>query len=459
MRRLTVATVSVAASLALAACAERDTTSPRAIAPDQANAANVPAPPASTCDINATKAAARGYFTSSQDIAFGLIGDMSKALGNLDYTTANAKAWAILEDVAAERLTSAVTNGSFGSPFVIDVLRCVSDLASSAVPPAKITIDPNFIANAALVLNSGLFDVRGTGAASAAPAWGKVNDAGGSHPRTFGAPRWGVEAVDNTTWFGFQHLVYGYPTSVGTPVLGPTSINSNDVLGGGPYNAFEISTVPFESHHPGLRVGTCIKSNLATDGVVNHLVHNNNEILTNYAPSFGFCDPLAVALAPVPSTWYGSAVQRLASIFSVSNAFADDAFIGGLPDGWSPFGYGPVTAANTLLSSVAPLPAAVTTVTSPNVTNNSIIVLAAVSGVGVPGVTVTVSIAGNNGLPAGATFEDGGVTKTSTTLDGGIVTINYGFLKAGGYTVTVSGSLDGFPVGNTYSYFVNVKNQ
>jgi len=79
--------------------------------------------------------------------------------------------------------------------------------------------------------------------------------------------------------------------------------------------------------------------------------------------------------------------------------------------------------------------------------------------VGVPGVTVTISIAGNSGQSAGALFDNGLTTKSGVTGAGGLVTIKYGIGKAGGYTINASGTFDGNnPVGNTLSKFINVKN-
>jgi hypothetical protein len=414
--------------------------------------------PTTVCDPNATKSAARSAFSSSQDIGISLAGDLAKAFQGADYATANAKAWAILEDLAAERLTAAAPNALNNGVLAVDVLRCVSDL-SSGTPPAQVTIPQAFLDNATLILSSGIFDVRGGAAVNSGPALGKVTDAS-SHLRAFGAPRWGVEAVDGTTWFGTQHLVFGYPTLVGLPILGSKSIDGNDILGG-TYNAFELSSVPTETSHSGLRVGACVKQNLTSgDGTVNRLVHNNNEILINSAPLF-MCDPSLQALLP-SSSWFASAAQRVAAFFSVSNAYADDDFIGGLPSGWSPFEYGPVNAGNIVLSSII-APANTTVSTAPQ---DSVVVFAGVpnpdptkASVGVPGVTVTISIVGNSGQSAGATFDNGLTTKSGVTDANGRVTIKYGIGKAGGYTINTTGTFDGNnPVGNVLSTFINVKN-
>src|SRR5690242_9052414 len=76
--RTTVATViAVAASLTLAACAERDTTSPRAAAPDRADASGNPNQ--GSCNFNNVKSAAGNYFVSNKDTVYGLIKSMSGA--------------------------------------------------------------------------------------------------------------------------------------------------------------------------------------------------------------------------------------------------------------------------------------------------------------------------------------------------------------------------------------------
>lgn len=457
MRRIPVALITLVASSVVAACSGRDTTAPRGVAPDLANYATSPGPSA-TCDFNAIKAAARNYFTSSQDPAFGLISDMSKAFGAADYATANAKAWAIGELVANERLKPATTNGSFGSVFVIDVLRCVSDLSAS--PVARITIPDDFINHAPAVLNSGLWEIRGGTAASSDPALGKVtSNLVTPNARGFGTPGWGVESATGT-WFSTQHAVYGYPTST-TNLLGPTSINANDALGGS-YDGFELGTVPEDvADHSNLRVGVCVAANgTALDGTTNRLVHNNDEILVNSSPS-ALCTTYStgVASAERATSWYALAMHRATALFAVTPlyAFGED-LIGGLPSGWSPFSYGAVNASAIKISFVTPPPPNTDTITT-----NTVVVKAIVTNgtdtAGVPGVIVKISISGNSGQAGGAVFQPGGTTfVTGTTNKDGLATITYIIGKAGGYTLTTSGTYDGSAVANTLLSTVNVKN-
>lgn len=457
MRRKSAALVPLVGLLVLGACTGRDSTAPRGIAPDVANSATSPGP-SSTCDFTAVKAAARDYFTSNQDPVYALIGDMSKAYGAGDYTTANTKGWAIGELVANERLTSATTNGSFGSVFVIDVLRCISDL--SVNPAVRITVPDDFITHAAAVLNSGIWEIRGPSATSAAPALGKVvSNLVTPNARGFGTPGWGVESSTGT-WFSTQHAVYAYPTST-TTLLGPTSINTNDALGGS-YDGFELGTVPEDVvDHSNLRVGVCLQANGAlSDGSVNRLVHNNNEILVNSSPS-ALCTTYSTGVASAvraTTTWYANLMQRATALFRPSILYAQDDFIGGLPSGWSPFSYGAVNAGAITLSFVAAPPPNTDTLTA-----NTAIVKATVTNgtdtAGVPGVIVTISISGNSGQAGGATFQNGTTSVTGTTDKNGLASITYIMGKAGGYTLTTTGTFDGHAVGNTLVSTVNVKNQ
>src|SRR5690242_1026367 len=76
MRRLTVATI-VASSLALAACAERDSTSPRSINPGQASFAG--GPNSTACSFTNIDKAAKAYFTSNQDPVYSILSTWSTA--------------------------------------------------------------------------------------------------------------------------------------------------------------------------------------------------------------------------------------------------------------------------------------------------------------------------------------------------------------------------------------------
>ena len=446
MRRKSAALLMFVGSVILSACTGRDSTSPRGVAPDQANYATSPGPSA-TCDFNAIKTAARNYFTSQQDSAFTYDQALQKAYnGGLDGNATNV-GWQIGRLVARERLTSATTNGAAGSVYLIDVMRCMSDVRGT-VPYASLTIPSDFMNNAALILDSGIWDIR-TGGATGAPTLGKVK-AGGT--RAFGAPRWGVETQTSaTTWPGsITYAVFGYPIKVGTPLLNsPTNINTNDDLlttyvgaGTAPFNAFELGSVPDDLPRDGLRVGMCAYSDpTANDGQENLLVHNNSQILPTDSPN-QMCSSGLIAAAAVAPTWYASIVHRAASVFTPQVAFAQisdcSTCIGGLPSDWSPFGPGTLTASGIVLS-VVQQPA-----NSFVDSTNTIVVKATFSGQAAPGVKIdSITVANNSGSPAGAVIGTSNITTTSFTAADGTFTITFTVRKAGGYLVSVWSSLDG----------------
>ena len=458
MRRLTVATVSVAASLALAACAERDTTSPRSVA---ASRASYTLTPSGTCDFGAIQQAGQAYFAVyGNDPVKDLVKSMKDA-----YNTAGGGAvaatpfgWNVLKRVADARLTSATNGGADGRVFVIDVLRCMADLSSASTPKPALPFDTALTNHLEAVLNSGLFEVRGQGA-SPDPAFGKVKSGG---TRTFGSPRWGVEKANQTTpataWPDLTYLVYGYPTQIGSPVLGdPGAINANDDLGG-TYNGFDLGTVPFKSSHPGLLVGMCVTSNPAGAGSIEWLVHNNAEVLVNNSPT-QLCSGTYTASARIAPAWYAQATGRALSLLAPKQLFAQGGFdsrcddcIGGLPSGWSPFGKGLITATG----------AVVTFNTQPGNTTEftdiTVQIKVTQNGIKLPGQTInSIGVLNNQGAPAGAIIVQDNLPVT--TNSDGIATVVFQVGKPGSYYVTIGGIIDGATFGPATSKKFNVKNQ
>jgi hypothetical protein len=457
MRRVHVALITLVGSLVVAACSERDTTSPRAIISGQSNASNTPPGPSLTCDFGATKTANRNAFSSSQDSSFTYVSAMQKAYNGGVDDKATLIGWQIGRLVAKERLTSAIKDGTALATFLVDVTRCMSDLAAGQThgfyPPLPIA--QKFIDNAVSVLTSGIWEVRGgTGVNSQVPAAGRVIDKS-TGVRAFGQPRWGAEAASSpAAWPGVtQYAVFGYPTNIGALVIGAaTNINTNEV----PANAFELGTLPDNTPKTGIRVGICIQTDV-TGGVVNRVVHNNAEILDS---SFltQLCSTTVtgyVAMGPAPSSWYASVLHQAGTFFAPNNLLADDdcAFcIGGLPSGWSPFSTGAITASNVVL----------TITTQPSNTrvsqtaNDVAVVHATINGVPLVGVVIdSIAVSNNSGSPAGAVITDfvHGTTNTS-----GDATISFSVGKPGGYLITVLGHLDSFGTQSTTSKLFNVKN-
>ena len=434
MRRSAVAvSVVAAAALVFVACSERETTSPRL--PGSANF-SVTLTYATSCDFTQISKAAKNYFTSSQDPVYTLIGNMKQAGGGT--AAATTIGWQILKQVAGERLSSATGASSDGAVFVNDILRCTT---LTFPPAAGSAIQQRFLDNLALVLSAGVFNVRGTGFATDPAA------ALDGSPQVFAQPRWGVEAV--SAWPAGPALVWGYPLAIGNVVLNPaTNINTNGT--GGPYNGFELGTIPDATSKTGLRVGVCFPS--TTNGnTANRLVHNNSEILVNNGPGALCSMPNPVASIDARA-WYTRALARAASLLAPTTAHAmqEGVEIGGLPSSWSPFASGALLGTNIVL----------TFPTQPNDAvvggNVHFVVNAAINGVPVPGTDITVSIDNNQGVPAGAIIT-GGLT-TVTTDASGNSTFDITIGKPGGYLIAAGGSLTGITTASTLSAQLHIKN-
>ena len=241
MRRSAVVLPLFAAALVFVACSERDSTSPRL--PSGANFSQA-LTPATTCDFTQISKAAKVYFTSGQDPVFTLIGNMKAAAE----PARTSLGWQIMRQVAAERLSSATGASSDGAIFVNDVLRCTT---YSFPPTLSSEVQQNFLTNLALVLGSGVFNVRGgtgdpTDAAAALDASSRV----------LAQPHWGVEGHP---WANDgPYLVWGYPALVPNVVVSPaTNINTNVA---GTYNGFELGTIPNSHSKSGMLVGICYQS-------------------------------------------------------------------------------------------------------------------------------------------------------------------------------------------------------
>ena len=467
MRRITVATISVAASLALAACAERDTTSPRSISSGDPSFARG----GSTCNFSTVKSAAQAYFTSNQDPVYDMIKVMQSAFqtANGGNVAATPEGWVILSRVADKRLTDSTGNGSAGAAFVVSVAACMADLAANSSPlalPTALTDSGN--ANLARVLNSGLFEIR-QGGSTGAPAAGK-NKQGGT--RSLDKPTWGVETkTDTSAWPGtIKYAVVGYPIKDSNPLLkNAQAIDTVDDLSATyqsqgmtpwPYfNAFELLTLPTAAvtDHSTLRVGICIDQNAASgNGSVYYLVHADAELLPNSNPAT-LC-ALTVA-STMRAPWYTRLAQGAVNFFKPATLFAfqERDFIGGLPSGWSPQEAGQLDASKVTI--------AITTQPRNNVrdsTDNTLGVTATLTGATtpVPGVSVdSLVVLNNQGSPAGAVIVKDSTYLPQITDKSGKATVHFQIGKPGAYYIVVYASLDGvaLPASSTSGKF-NVKN-
>ena len=468
MRRLTVATVSVAASLALAACAERDTTSPRAISSSGASFARG----GSSCVFNTVSSTAQAYFTSNQDPVFDMIKVMKDAFNtnNGGNVAATPEGWVILSRVADKRLTDSTGGGAAGAAFVVAVANCMADLAANTSPltlPAALTANSNALL--IRVLNSGIWEIRNGGSTVGGPAAGKNKQ---GTVRALGSPTWGVErATTSTPWPGtITYAIIGYPIKDANPLLtNAQQIDQSDDLAATyqaetptspwPFNAFELQTLPTTAvtDHSTLRVGICVQNNATTnDGSVYYLVHNDAELLPNSNPA-ALC-ALTVANG-LTGPWYNRLAQGAARFFKPGVLFAkvdDGDFIGGLPSGWSPQGAGQLDASKVTLT--------ITTQPRNNVrdsTDNSLVVTATITGsiTPVPGVNITgLTVLNNQGAPAGAVIVQGSTNLPETTDHDGNATVHFKIGKPGAYYIVVTSNLDGGAIASPTSIKFNVKN-
>lgn len=434
MRRSSVALFTLVGSFVLAACSgDNTTTSPRGMAPRTSSASAVVIPP---CSFSTVSQAAKNYF-SNKDTVFSMIGDMKTTFSKSGRAAATPKGFDILKRTEVVRRQGLeIGSGAVGGSFVVDLVGCMD----VGVP------DTAF--NPSAALTSGIFAVRGDIAAdSAALAY----TASANTPATFASPLWGVEPGPGNNWtrpvadapYG-RYLVYGYP-------------RTGDILTGG----FELGSLPTTVGADTtqlFRVAVCVQQ--AQGSIVNRLIHGGL-ILTGISTTSqgaSFC-PSGLGSAANRS-WYRALASRVLSVFAPRAAVAQDGFtfgIGGLPDGWSPFTPNTIPAANVALSFTA-LPT-----NAVDSTNTTVVVHATAPGfANVPGVLVTIAIAGNSGQPASAVLLPGsgpngtGFTVATNKNGDAIFVIQIG--KSGGYTLTAAGQLSGLPTQSVTSTVFNVKN-
>jgi len=429
MRRSIVALLPILGLVALGACNnDRETTAPRYIAPSQSISANLTL----ACNFTTMNQDAKNYF-ASKDPVFTMIGDMKTLVSKTGIPSATLKGFDILTRLAdVRRAGLQIGTADLGGKFALDVVGCMD------VAPVPDKFTP------AAALLAGVFEVRGGGTLDLAPAATAWNSAPGLDSSAV-SPLWGAEPATGH-WARAaatydRYLVYGYP-------LGANVLTSG----------FELGTLPnsvsgfVATSTDAFRTGLCIAQ--AQGGTTaNRLVHlgaivtDPNSILQQ---GTNFC---VNHLASTGSTtWLASLMSRAASWLAPRRALAQPGFdgIGGLPDGWSPFIPNPLQGsgitititqqpANTRVGSVDPV--------TVNVADNGLVV---------PGALVSLSVAGNNGVPANAVVTSGGGPIATDSHGNATFPMTIG--KAGGYTLTVSGTLSGVPTGTATSLMFNVKN-
>jgi hypothetical protein len=445
MRRKHIA-LSLFGLLAVGACSGRDATVQRELTPTSPLFAK----PGSggSCDFALITNDAKTFFATGNDPVFALITSMQTFYAAANYTDATNSGWDIQARIAAARLTSAQQGTpSDGFKLSTDVFSCMG-----SSPTATIQVPLDFKNYGALALQEGVFEVRGGATDATGPAAAYLKNG----TRVFTTPRWGVEGTWPTA--NGRFLVYGYPSTVTAFLTGAPTINQNSTTPPAiAYNAINMGTVPAGAEKgasPLLTVGICGVPAPGTGQAVT-LAHfsTSASVLAAVTPSTLCTFTATFTLSPLQIV-----TKTLASLFTVQPAYAlGDGFnIGGLPSDWSPFTSGQSSTGNFALT-FSTQPPAVGFTSKPTIFE----VTATTKDEGgnfVPaeGVTVTVTIAGNNGLPA--TF-DGSPSVSGVTGPDGIAHFSTKITKAGGYTISASGSLAAGASATTTSMFFNIKNK
>lgn len=373
---------------------------------------------AGACNFTNIGSDARSYFASNKDPVFDLISTMSTAYKNGGAAAATDPGFDVLGRVSAALSEAGAINGTSatGNTLVTDVLACMS----------VGTLPASFSVQSALETN-GLFAVRG----------GTNDPTGAVTSRS--TPLYGAEAQSSSSWAasaGQRFLIYGYPIGFSFTPETPAALT-----------AFELSTVPTPiTFSPKIAAGEC-----STNKPDPRLQHANAILALE---TLSFC-PAATA-STTQRSGLAAAAQVVASWFTPRdlNAFSLGGGTGGLISGLSPFGPVVFTPSTATLNFVNRVPnAKVSTLT--NQFDPTIQIKAqTANGTALGGVKVSLTVAGNSGsfTPPADSVE--------YTNDTGVATFSTFYLdKAGGYTITATGTILGQSTQTVISNLFNIKNQ
>jgi hypothetical protein len=416
-----------AVGVALAGCTDRPTsevTAPQApITPKAAITAL-----ALSCDFTALKASARAYAASNKDVLFTIIGDLQAAYKKGPSAAATDKAFDGIARLAAMRGTSAQNATATGAAFnstTTGFFGCMESYVTANVPSdfsVANALGPNW-----------MYEVRGKS---------DVDPSAGAYERGASPTYWAAEAPAGWTASiaassqAKRFLIYGYRL--------PDFLPNDPKVG----SAFEIKTIPaigagvltFSSP---LNIGVCTIDLTPTMRVQ----HINTILLKKDLACSG--PPGFVDAGHTSSTFLASAARRALSVFTPQPAYA--AFIvgsvGGAVSELSPSVVIDMQSVN--LAFVQPIADGRVSRPLADASGNALQVkVSTFKGTPLPGVTVTLEIAGNSSSIA--FFKDGNaeasVSVSRVTGDDGIATFaspNVFLTKAGGYQVVAKGGFDG----------------
>ncbi|HEY9514870.1 MAG TPA: hypothetical protein VIQ74_04245 [Gemmatimonadaceae bacterium] len=439
---LRVASLLSATAIALVACG--DPPAPAPTAPSNALSSASATALALTCDFVSLKSNARDYAASNKDELFTIIGDLQSLSKNGPNAGATDKAFDGLARLAAMRGTSAQKSTATGDAFnnlTTGFLGCMESYITSTVPSSF---------SVAGALGDGwMYEVRGKDL---------VDGAAGSYERG-ASPNWAAEAPHgwgasiSASSQAKRFLIYGFRL--------PNFITNDPKVG----SAFEIATIPtiasgaltFSSP---LTIGLCdvdITSTLRLQHVSTILPMETLDCAA--PPSFaarsaslelGALNPLSLARRAVAFL----TPQQLHAAFLVGG-------VGGAASELSPsavIDMQSVTVAygNPIANGLISRPLADTNGDPVRVRVTTL------NGSPLPGVMVTIGIAGNSSSIA--FFQDGtsapsSVVTRATGADGIATFTNVFLTKAGGYQLVATGSFDGVAGAPSVSNLFNMQNK
>ena len=452
MRRSLGPISTLAAALILGACAgERDTPASRLSAPAGALAVGNP----NSCDFNTMTRDAKTAFSNTDPIV-SLIGDMQDAYNARTgggATGATSKGLDVLAYIAQKRLTSAQHGTNAQVALVVyDILNANCTVLRAGLPAATATELDSVDAQGSGVeksLAAGIFAVRGGVAAPAAVAL-VANPLGG---RQQASPVWGVEpqagcsSVDplvcaawpSGTTTDPRYLIFAYPA---TANLGGETPAEQANFGG--LNGFIIGMIPDIANKSVFTVGECIDATASDAANLLYHATTTPEIVGNRSPTFCATGYPSQAMLTT-RTWYASLGHRAASWLAPKPLFAKeefDKFSGGGPSGWSPISFAKITGTGVSLTIAKPPKTGV--VFQPI---ELLVTAKSSTGLLLPDVTVTIELANNSGVPAGAQITN--PPATAVTGADGVAHVIFSVNKPGGYTFFASGAILGGAATNT----------